>query len=71
MYRLTRNPMYLGYAIILLAYAIFLQNAASLTATPLFMFYITWFQILPEECFLSSNFPAAYAELCRHSSRWL
>jgi protein-S-isoprenylcysteine O-methyltransferase Ste14 len=70
-YRHSRNPMYLGYAVILLAWALYLQNAAALLATPLFMLYITWFQILPEERCLSSRFPDTYAAFRRNAPRWL
>jgi protein-S-isoprenylcysteine O-methyltransferase Ste14 len=70
-YRRTRNPMYLGHALILLAWAVVLHNLAALSAVPFFMLYVTRFQILPEERHLSARFPQAYAEFRRQSPRWL
>ena len=70
-YRYTRNPMYLGHSVILLGWALYLHNAAALIVVPAFMLYITRFQILPEERYLSARFPHAYAAFCRQASRWL
>jgi len=70
-YRYTRNPMYLGRAVILLGWALYLHNAAALMAIPAFMLYITRFQIQPEERHLSARFPDAYAAFCKQASRWL
>lgn len=70
-YRYTRNPMYLGHAVILLGYALYLHNAAALMVVPAFMLYITRFQIQPEERYLSARFPGAYVAFCRQASRWL
>ena len=70
-YRYTRNPMYLGHACLLLALACALANAAAFLAMPAFVLYVTRFQILPEERFLSGRFPDAYAALSRRAPRWL
>lgn len=70
-YRFTRNPMYLGQAVVLLGWTLYLQNAAALLAVPLFMLYITQFQIQPEERFLAARFPDEYESFRRRTSRWL
>ena len=70
-YRFTRNPMYLGHAMMLLGWALYLQNAAALVAVPAFMLYISRFQIQPEERHLSAGFPHKYAALCKQAPRWL
>ena len=70
-YRYTRNPMYLGQAVILLAWALYLHNLAALVVVPAFLLYISRFQIRPEERYLSARFPDEYAAFCRHASRWL
>ena len=70
-YRHTRNPMYLGHAVILLGWALYLHNAAALAAIPAFMLYISRFQIQPEERYLSARFPDEYAAFCSQVSRWL
>src|SRR5687767_12260168 len=46
-YRWTRNPMYLGMALVLLAWAIYLSSIAALAVLPLFIVYINRFQIAP------------------------
>ena len=48
-YRITRNPMYVGLAIILGAWAIWLGSLLSMAGVVIFMLYITRFQIIPEE----------------------
>jgi protein-S-isoprenylcysteine O-methyltransferase Ste14 len=70
-YRWTRNPMYLGLAIILLAWAIFLANLACLVALPAFTFYIYRFQIAPEERALEEKFGAEFSTYCRKVGRWI
>ena len=70
-YRFTRNPMYLGLATALLAWATFLSSAWSVLGPLVFILYMTRFQILPEERALSGIFGAAYAEYQAKVRRWL
>jgi protein-S-isoprenylcysteine O-methyltransferase Ste14 len=70
-YRLTRNPMYLGLLLILLGWATFLSNAVAFLFSPLFVLYINRFQIVPEERVLSSKFGAEFAEYKQRVRRWL
>jgi protein-S-isoprenylcysteine O-methyltransferase Ste14 len=70
-YRFTRNPMYLGLLVTLLAWAVFLSNLLVLLAAPLFVLYIDRFQINPEERVLSSLFGAEYAAYKARVRRWL
>lgn len=70
-YRFTRNPMYLGLACCLLAWAFFLGNAAALPGVIAFFLYMTRFQIKPEERVLRSKFGAVYAEYSSNVRRWL
>lgn len=70
-YRHTRNPMYLGQALVLLGAMLYLQDLRALLALPLFVAYITRFQILPEERVLSARFPGEFAAFCRRVPRWL
>ena len=70
-YRYTRNPMYVGQAVLLLAWVAWLENAASLLALPLFVAYLTRFQILPEERALAARFPDEFAALRAKARRWL
>ena len=70
-YRYTRNPMYLGLSVTLMAWAVFLSNLMALLAVPLFVLYISRFQINPEERVLSSLFGAEYAAYKEKVRRWL
>lgn len=70
-YRVTRNPMYLGLSIVLVAWAIFLSSAWALLGVAAFVLYISRFQIVPEERALSNLFGAEYASYKAIVRRWL
>ncbi|MEO8739897.1 MAG: isoprenylcysteine carboxylmethyltransferase family protein [Casimicrobiaceae bacterium] len=70
-YRFTRNPMYLGLSIVLLAWAIFLSSAWTLLGPIAFVLYISRFQIAPEERALSKLFGSAFADYQSKVRRWL
>lgn len=70
-YRFTRNPMYLGLVIMLVAWAVYLSSAWALLGVPVFMAYITRFQIQPEERALAARFGQGYADYCARVRRWL
>ena len=70
-YRWTRNPMYLGMLIVLLAWAIFVANWLAFLGLPLFMLYINRFQIAPEERVLRERFGAQFDDYCGRVRRWL
>lgn len=70
-YRLSRNPMYLGMALLLTAWAVWLSNPWCLLVLPLFVAAITRWQILPEERILSAKFGAPYQDYLRRVRRWL
>jgi protein-S-isoprenylcysteine O-methyltransferase Ste14 len=70
-YRWTRNPMYLGMLAILVAWALWLANAAPFFVLPLFMLYLNRFQIAPEERALQARFGADFERYCGSVRRWL
>lgn len=70
-YRYTRNPMYLGLAFFLTAWATKLGNVVSLLCVPAFIAYMTRFQILPEERALLSKFGATFGEYMDSVRRWM
>ncbi len=70
-YRLTRNPMYLGLLLDLLAWAVFLWAPLALAVLPIFVLYIHRFQIVSEERALSSLFGSEYADYKQLVRRWL
>lgn len=70
-YRLTRNPMYVGLALVLLAWALFLSCIWALLGLLAFILYMTRFQIIPEERVLAGMFGAAYTAYQAKVRRWL
>jgi protein-S-isoprenylcysteine O-methyltransferase Ste14 len=70
-YRLTRNPMYVGLVLVVLGWAAFLCSLWALAGPILFVLYISRFQIKPEEQILSAKFGASYAEYQSRVHRWL
>jgi len=70
-YRFTRNPMYVGLATLLLAWAIYLSNPAALAGLPLFVLYMNRFQIAPEERALEARFGAEFIAYRARVRRWL
>lgn len=70
-YRFTRNPMYLGLATLLLAWAIYLGNIAALAGVLLFILYMNRFQIVPEERALQARFGAEFDAYCARVRRWI
>ena len=70
-YRYTRNPMYVGLALVVLGWAVFLCSAWAIVGVLVFVLYISRFQIEPEEKILAAKFGAAYSEYAARVRRWL
>jgi protein-S-isoprenylcysteine O-methyltransferase Ste14 len=70
-YRVTRNPMYLGLFFMLFAWAAFLWSAWSLLGPLVFAAYIGRFQIAPEERALTALFGSEYSAYKARVRRWL
>ena len=70
-YRITRNPMYVGLSLVLVAWAIFLFSAWALLGPVAFVLYIRRFQIAPEERALAKLFGSEYAAYRARVRRWL
>lgn len=70
-YSISRNPMYVGFALFLFAWAIYLGSPGSLIGIAGFMFYINRFQIRPEERALSLLFGDEFESYKAKTSRWL
>ena len=71
LYRLSRNPIYVGDAVILVACALLFANALAFAAALAFIAYIDRFQIRPEERALRERFGPSYETYCREVRRWL
>ena len=70
-FRYTRNPMYLGFLLTLLAWAVFLANPLTALWVVVYVLYITRFQIIPEERVLASLFGAEYEAYKGRVRRWV
>ena len=70
-YRLTRNPMYLGFALALLGWGIFLGHPVSIAVLFAFVAYMNRFQIIPEEKALEALFGDAFKSYRTTVRRWL
>jgi protein-S-isoprenylcysteine O-methyltransferase Ste14 len=70
-YKLTRNPMYLGFLLILLGWAVFLSSILAFLFLPAFIVYMNHFQIEPEERALATLFGQAFAAYKARARRWL
>ena len=70
-YRITRNPMYVGFAFVLLAWACILGSPWTLAGILMFILYMNRYQIGPEERALTSLFQNQYLEYQTKVRRWL
>ena len=70
-YNYSRNPMYLGFLIIVISSSIFYLNIYSIL-TPLFFYlWINRFQIKREEIFLAEKFGKEYLSYKNKTRRWI
>jgi len=70
-YRYTRNPMYLGGLVMLSAWALWLAKLSACFFLPLFVVYLTRFQIIPEEKILRARFSTEYDDYIKRVRRWV
>jgi protein-S-isoprenylcysteine O-methyltransferase Ste14 len=70
-YRRSRNPMYLGFMLMLAGWSAFLANPLAMLLLPAFIVYMNRFQIVPEERALSAKFGAKYRDYMRQARRWI
>lgn len=70
-YRLSRNPMYLGLLLVLAGWAAVLSHVLAFLFLPVFVAYLNRFQITPEERVLSAKFGEAFATYTQAVRKWL
>jgi protein-S-isoprenylcysteine O-methyltransferase Ste14 len=70
-YQLSRNPMYLGFFLVLCGWMAFLGNLLTLPFPGLFVFYMNRFQILPEEKALERIFGQQFIDYKSKVRRWI
>lgn len=70
-YRLSRNPMYLGFLLTLIGWGIYISNTLALVCPLIFVLYMNRFQIDPEERYMLQKFGSEYRIYMRKVRRWL
>lgn len=70
-YQYSRNPMYVGFVLFLLALAVLLSSPVALLGVLGFVLYINKFQILPEERALQTLFGSDFTYYRTQVRRWL
>ncbi len=67
----SRNPMYVSLALVLIAWSIWLGSIYNVAVLALFVAYITFFQIKPEEEAMRPLFGESYEHYCAKVRRWI
>ena len=70
-FKITRNPMYLGMLLFLLGLSIYNGLIVGLIFLPLFVGYITYFQIIPEENAMLELFGEEFKVYMKKVRRWI
>lgn len=70
-YRFTRNPMYLGFLLIILSLGIYLEQLYTPLFCIFYLLYMTRFQIMPEERALLEKFGDCYLDYKKSVRRWI
>ena len=70
-FRFSRNPMYVGFAALLTAWATYLAAPWALAGVVAFVLFTRRFQIVPEERVMSAKFGPAYADYQSRVRRWI
>ena len=71
LYRFSRNPMYLGFALCTFGLAILVNSAWVLLAVPIGLILIDRIVIVREERYLEHKFGEEYLNYKRHVRRWI
>ena len=70
-FQYSRNPMYLGMALVLCSITVFFNLIGGIIFVALFCFYITKFQIIPEERAMSNLFAQDFDQYKQVTRRWI
>ena len=70
-YQYSRNPMYVGLVLVLFSWALYLSHFLAFVLLPIFILYMTRFQIQPEERILAQKFGKAYQTYKAKVRRWV
>jgi protein-S-isoprenylcysteine O-methyltransferase Ste14 len=69
--KFSRNPIYLGDVLLLVAWALWLHSVIALITLVPFVAYLTKFQIQPEEAALRAKFANQYIDYSALVRRWI
>ena len=70
-FKYSRNPMYLGMAVVLSSIAVFFNLLGGIILIALFCAYITKFQIIPEERAMRDLFSHDFEKYIKSTRRWI
>jgi protein-S-isoprenylcysteine O-methyltransferase Ste14 len=70
-FRLSRHPMYLGFALVLAGAAVWFGSIAAFVPAALFIAVTDRWYIAFEERWMRAKFGAAYEEYARRTRRWI
>lgn len=70
-YRMTRNPMYLGMAMMQAGLALWLESLWALLLVPVSIAIIQTLVIATEEAYLLATFGEGYSGYCQRVRRWI
>lgn len=70
-FRLSRNPMYLGLLLLLIGWALSLGSVSVWIVPALFVIVVTALQIIPEEQALEKLFGESYLAYRQRTGRWI
>ncbi len=70
-YRLTRNPIYLGFLFIYLGFTLFAGTLWGLILSPFLIWTVTGTVIRAEESYLRAKFPTEYEAYRSRARRWV
>lgn len=70
-YRISRNPMYVGFALFLVAWTIYLASPWSMVGVLGYVLYMNRFQIAPEERAMTALFGERFVSYKSKVRRWL
>ena len=70
-YQYSRNPMYVGLVLILLGWAFYFSHLLAFVLLPIFILYMTRFQIQPEERMMAQKFGKTYQDYLNKVRRWI
>ena len=67
----SRNPMYLGMLLIIIGFSIIHNLMAIIVIMPIWIIYMTYFQIIPEEEAMEILFKEDFVNYCKKTRRWI